>query len=239
MRGGDRLLHSMPATVEPAVSSAIEILYEDDSLVAINKPAPLPMHSCGRFNRNSLAYILDQVYRPIYLRPAHRLDADTTGIVLFTKTREAARHLQNQFQNRTVKKTYIARVHGRPTHEKFECHLPISTDGIRVPDENGAPASTHFELVNVADGGTSLLRVEPLTGRTNQIRVHAWSLDLPIVGDPIYQRDRKLGSNQSLSITDPPLCLHAYAIEIQHPISLQTQRFETPLPRWANGAFTD
>jgi UPF0176 protein len=238
MRAGERLLHTQPMEREPDVAAEIDILYEDEALVIVHKPAPLPMHPCGRFNRNSLAYILNQIYHPLNLRPAHRLDADTSGVVVFCKTREMARLVQPQFTAGSVRKLYIARVQGRPEQSVFEAHWAMQTEpgagGIRLPDENGSPASTRFRVLNKFEDGTTLLEVEPLTGRTNQIRAHLWKLRLPIVGDPIYLPDEQLGTAQSLSIADPPLCLHAWTIEFQHPLTSERIKFETPQPAWAN-----
>jgi len=235
VRSGERLLHTQPATREPDVSADIEILHEDDAIVVINKPAPLPMHPCGRFNRNSLAYILDQVYQPLGLRPAHRLDADTSGVVVFSKTRAVASRLQPQFEAGDVQKTYIARVNGRPTETQFECHAPIEATpgagGIRVTSEQGAAASTRFRVLR--DDERALVEATPLTGRTNQIRVHLWHSGLPIVGDPMYLVGGMLGAAQALGVADPPLCLHAAAISFVHPTTGQRVRYQAPLPVWA------
>lgn len=236
LRAGERLEHLMPATYEPNVNARIEILYEDDAIVVVNKPAPLPMHPCGRFNRNSLSYILGQAYAPLCLRPAHRLDADTSGLVLFSKTRRIAGQVQPQFQTSSVSKTYLARVQRRPTETSFECHSPISavpdTRGIRLPDPGGSAASTHFRVTGEFNDGTTLLEIQPITGRTNQIRIHLWELGFPIVGDPIYLPNRETGNAKTLSITDPPLCLHATALEFTHPRTKECVNFKAPAPRW-------
>ena len=115
MRAGDRLLHVMPTTVEPDIATEIVVLFEDDAIVVVNKPAPLPMHPCGRFNRNTLTWILNEVYAPLRLRPAHRLDADTSGLVVLSKRRDVARRLQPQFETGRVEKKYLAKVYGTPT----------------------------------------------------------------------------------------------------------------------------
>jgi len=239
VRSGERLLHTMPATREPDVNAAIEILHEDEAIVVINKPAPLPMHPCGRFNRNSLTHILNQVYRPLRLLPVHRLDADTTGVVVFAKNREIARTLQDRFKAGSMHKIYLARVLGHPVYDVFECNEPVLSQpgpsGVRLPDANGVAASTRFRVRNRLPDGTALLEVEPLSGRTNQIRVHLWSLGSPIVGDPMYLPNQQLGTAQGLSINDPPLCLHAGTIEFDHPLVEQRIRFEAPVPSWGSG----
>src|SRR5690606_5818535 len=90
VRAGERLLHRMPATVEPAVNARVTVLHEDEALEVLDKPAPLPMHPGGRYTRNTLQQILNTVYRPQKPRPAHRLDANTTGLVLVARSRHFA-----------------------------------------------------------------------------------------------------------------------------------------------------
>ena len=237
VRAGERLLHLMPATQEPDVNAAIEILHEDDALVVVNKPAPLPMHPCGRFNRNTLSYILHEVYAPTRLRAAHRLDADTTGVVVLCKTRQIAALLHDQFIAGRVRKRYVARVHGHPAAATFECHQAIAIEpgpgGVRLPDEKGAPAATRFNVLRSFPDGTSLVEVQPLTGRTNQIRVHLWSLGHPILGDAVYLPDGTTAAARSRAIDDPPLCLHAASIEITHPQTSQPLACQAPSPSWA------
>ena len=240
LRSGQRLLHTKPNTIEPDVNAEIEILYEDDALVVVNKPAPLPMHPCGRFNRNTLVPILQQIYEHDRLRVTHRLDADTSGVVVLSKTQDSARQMHIQFRAGTIEKTYVARVHGHPPQEEFLCDQAISgkTDsgGIRLPDENVQPACTQFRVLASNADGTTLLEAKPRTGRTNQIRVHLWSLGLPIVGDTIYLRNQEVGNLTTKSIDDAPLCLHAAAIEITHPSTGERQQFATPQPAWTSAA---
>src|SRR6185503_19535585 len=97
VRSGERYLHKLEQIVEPKVNPRFQILHEDEALVVLNKPAPLPMHPSGRFNRNTLQYFLNALYYPQKPRPAHRLDANTTGLVLVTRTRHFAARLQPQF----------------------------------------------------------------------------------------------------------------------------------------------
>ena len=141
VRAGERYLHRMPATSEPDVNAAIRVLHEDDAIVVINKPAPLPLHPSGRFNRNTLQSILNKAYYPQKLRPVHRLDANTTGITVFARTRFFAGQLQPQFAFGNVEKIYLARIQGHPPADKFTCDAPIGSDtthlGGRAIDDQG------------------------------------------------------------------------------------------------------
>ena len=237
LNAGQVLMLINPMKVEPEVNAAIRILHEDDAIVAVNKPAPLPMHPSGRFNRNTLQHFLDEVYRPLRVRPAHRLDANTSGIVVCAKTRAVARGLQPQFESGEAKKGYLARILGEPESDAFDCDAAISREpgevGARVVDGNGFPARTEFEVRERLDDGTTLLNVNPLTGRTNQIRVHLWHLGMPVCGDPLYLPGGQLGGRQTLQTDDPPLCLHAATLEIRHPTTGEETRFEAPAPAWA------
>ncbi len=242
VRAGERFENLLPGTVEPAVDGNIEVVFEDDQFVVINKPAPLPLHPSGRFNRNTLHYILDQLYRPEHPLLVHRLDANTSGVLVLCRKRNVAKVVQPQFEKRTVRKTYLARVIGTPTDDRFECNAAIAAQpgeaGLRLLDgTNGLAASTHFEVISREQDGTSLLKVTPHTGRTNQIRLHLWHLGFPIVGDPAYLPNGATGSNKTLDINDPPMCLHAFQIEL-HDRNGELRQFSVPPPKWAPDDFS-
>jgi UPF0176 protein len=238
VRAGQRYRRIFPKVIEPDVNGAVEILHEDEALIVLNKPAPLPMHAGGRFYRNTLTYLLHQVYHPQRPHPAHRLDANTTGIVLVTRTQHFAGRLQPQFASGQVEKTYLVRVQGQPSDSAFRCDAPISTAsgelGSRTVDESGGQAAcTEFRVRQRLTDGTTLLEARPLTGRTNQIRIHLWHLGYPVCGDAAYLSGKQLGDTQTLSMDDPPLCLHAWRIKFVHPLSRQTVEFTAPPPAWA------
>ncbi|MGY8769279.1 MAG: sulfurtransferase [Pirellulales bacterium] len=227
----------VPETVEPEVNADIRVIYEDTAILVINKSAPLPMHSCGRYNRNTVAYIIGQVYAPQRLRYAHRLDANTSGVVVFSRTRQFASRLQPQFEHGRVEKAYRARVHGHPTADEIVCVAKISDGttggaGIRSVDENGQEAKTIFRVLQRYEDGTSLLEARPITGRTNQIRIHAWHLGHAVVGDPMYLADGTQNASQTSAIDDPVMCLHAYQITFDHPVNGKRISFEAELPDW-------
>ncbi len=238
LRAGQRLDHIIPGTIDPAVSNDIQILHEDDALVVIHKPAPIPMHPCGRFNRNSLSWILNEVYQNVHLRIVHRLDANTTGVVVFCKTGKYAADVQKQFERGEVAKTYRVRIHGQPGTDEFTATTSISSKpdkaGARLPDPDGLEARTEFRLIKRNQDGTSLLEANARTGRTNQIRVHLWDLDLPVVGDPLYLPGREIGQTQTLHIDAPPMCLHARSIAFSHPLTRQQVVYEAPDPDWTD-----
>ncbi len=237
VHGGECFVQHMPNTVEPDVNVAITLLHEDELLVVVNKPAPLPSHASGRFNRNTLDYIVGAAYRPERLRLAHRLDANTTGLVIFCRKQAASRYVQPQFTQQTVEKVYLARVHGHPTWETTTCDAPIAVEpgphGIRLVDSSGQPSVTDFKIVKRFDDGTSLLEVYPRTGRTNQIRIHLSHLGHSIVGDSLYLPDGQYGANPTLSVADPAMCLHAWQLSLNHPKDRQRVTYTAPLPDWA------
>ncbi len=238
VRAGERYQHKFPNITEPEVNGGVEILHEDEALIVLNKPAPLPMHAGGRFYRNTLQYLLNKVYHPQKPHPAHRLDANTTGLVLVTRSRHFAGKLQPQFERGTVQKSYLVRVQGAPKEDAFSCDAPISSEagrlGARNVDlETGLSARTEFRVLCRNADHTTLLEARPLTGRTNQIRIHLWHLGYPVCGDQVYLPGNKMGETQTLSLIDPPLCLHAWRIAFTHPLRQARMEFSAPAPKWA------
>ena len=238
VRGGERVIQIFPSNIEPSVSADIRILHEDEAIVVIQKPAPLPMHACGRFHRNTLQYILNLVYAPKYPRPVHRLDANTTGLVVFARTRHFCRLLQKQFVDGTVGKNYIVRIIGHPPDDMFFSDAPISLEpdllGSRYVDElNGLPSRTDFQVIKRCTDNTTLLEAKLGTGRTNQIRVHLWQLGYPVVGDATYLSNHQIGETQTLSLDDPPLQLHAWKLSLRNPLSGEIMNLEASRPLWS------
>lgn len=244
VRPGERYLHRMPAVIEPAVNMDVSILHEDEAIVVVNKPAPLPIHSGGRFHRNTLQWLLNDLYKPQKLRPAHRLDANTTGVQVFTRTSHFAARVQDQFAQMQVDKVYFVRVIGHPDVDEFACMAPISNEpgklGSRSVDpDTGLPAHTSFRVLRRYSDGSALLEARPRTGRTNQIRIHLAHLGWPVCGDLAYLAGSEVGEVQTLGIDAPPLCLHASQINFRHPVSGQSVTFKAPPPAWAALPSTD
>lgn len=237
VREGECYVHHLPAVTEPDVSTEIQLLHEDEFLVIVNKPAPLPVHPSGRFNRNTLSYIVGQAYRPEKLRLAHRLDANTTGLVVLCRKHAASRFVQPQFTEHKVEKVYLAKVHGHPTWESLTCDAAISNEpgsvGTREVSETGRTAITHFKLVRHLADGCSLVEARPVTGRTNQIRIHLAHLGHAVLGDSLYLPDGGRGSQPTLELESDPMCLHAWKLSLVHPQSRQVVHFQAPVPKWA------
>lgn len=236
VRGGEQFQHLFPATVEPDVNASIEILWEDEALVAVNKPAPLPVHPSGRFNRNTLTGLLKVAYGAERLRVVHRLDANTTGLILLARSRQSATRLSQQFEHDRIDKRYLVRCHGHPDQDGFACQAPIgrrpTVGGSREVASGGRPAETRFQVLKRCDDGSSLLEARPLTGRTNQIRIHLWTMGHAVVGDPAYRVNRELAAQQTLQVDDPPMCLHASSLSLKHPMTGEALELAAPDPNW-------
>ena len=237
VRAGERVVQVFPPEVEPPVATDIRVLHEDEAILVVHKPAPLPMHASGRFHRNTLQHILDEVYAPKYPRPAHRLDANTTGLVVFARTRHFCRLLQHEFLTGAVKKRYLVRVQGHPEMDSFFSEAAISagpeTMGTRTIDGDGLPSRTDFQVISRLPDGTALLEAVLGTGRTNQIRVHLWDLGFPVVGDPAYLPGGRTGDTQTLDPTAPPLQLHAWKLAFRHPRRGELVEFTAEPPDWS------
>jgi len=181
------------------------------------------MHPSGRFNRNTLVNLLKCAYSAAQLRTVHRLDANTTGVLVLAKKRAIAAKLSPQFVDNLVKKVYLAKVTGHPPEDAFACDAPISAKaasiaGARAVDESGLPSETKFSTVRRFEDGTALIECRPVSGRTNQIRLHLGHLGFPIVGDTIYSSDQSQAKTaQTRSLDSPPMCLHAWRLTIRHP----------------------
>ena len=175
---------------EPPADRTLDVVYEDDAIRVFNKGAPLPVHPSGRYFINSMTEILKEVYPDETPRPVQRLDALTTGLVVFAKSKEVAAHLMHEFKQNRVDKEYLALVEGIPSQKSFVVDTPIgrvvgSARAVGYQTQNPKEALTRFEEMSSQDG-RALLKVFPRSGRTNQIRVHLASVGLPIVNDPVY-----------------------------------------------------
>lgn len=240
VKDGEQYQRLMPGHVEPDVAADIRVLDEDEALIVIDKPAPLPMHPCGRFNRNTLEFLLRRAWALEVPRPLHRLDANTSGLVVCARTRRFAKLMQREFAAGRVEKEYLARVHGLPEEDDWVIDAriadrPAEAGAREIDPEGGREARTRIRVVWRGADGQSLLRVRPETGRTNQIRLDLWDVGHPVVGDPVYLPDGGRGEIQTLAPGDPPMALHAWRVGFRHPISGERATHEAPAPAWAEG----
>jgi len=186
----DFIVTRMGRRQEPPVDRTLDVLFENQHVRIFNKGAPLPVHPCGRYFKNSMTELLKEAYPDEVPRPVQRLDALTTGLVVFAKTRPSAAVLMREFSGNRVQKEYWALVEGVPEKRAFEVNAPIgkvngSVRAVGPELPNSKSARTAFECLG-SRNGRSLLKAMPHTGRTNQIRVHLAHIGLPLVNDPVY-----------------------------------------------------
>ena len=204
----------------------LPILYEDDDVIVVNKPSGLLTHAKGGLSDEPT---VAEIIRPKTSfatdtdRPGivHRLDRDTSGLLIIAKNPESAAHLQRQFAERTAKKTYIAITDGKPKLNAAKIDLPIGRNPsapstFRI-DPNGKPAQTTYHVLTENDT-QSLVELKPTTGRTHQLRVHLAHLNAPILGDRVYGKS-----------SDCRMMLHAQKLEITLP-SGERKVFEAAVP---------
>jgi RluA family pseudouridine synthase len=210
LKEGDRIITRAGVRQEPPANRNLKVIYQDSHIRVFNKPAPIPVHPSGRYFQNSMTEVLKQWYPEEIPRPAQRLDATTTGVIVFARTREAAGILMKEFKSHRINKEYLALVEGEPKTEKFciDASIGILKGSHRgVGDEIKNPKSAKTEVQCLATkNGQSLLKVSPITGRTNQIRVHLSSYGLPIYNDMVYGK----GSKENYQYG-----LHAWRLDFQ------------------------
>jgi len=250
---GDLLVYLMPALAEPSVAGNYTVIHEDDDLLVIDKPAPLPCHPGGRFFAHTLWALLKEEQGLAEPRLVNRLDRETSGLVLVAKNKTAARLCQEQFVQRRVEKTYLVVVEG----DFPDTPVTVEAAGWLGPDPDSAirkkmyffttqkdappaavEASTTFRRL-AGNTGLSLLEARPHTGRCHQIRATLLHLGFPVVGDKLYgvdeqlflrfKEDRLSGADHTL-LRLPRQALHAAGLRLSHPTSGEEMTFSAPLP---------
>lgn len=205
--------------IAPPCVDEIKILYQDESLLLIDKPSGLlTLSGKNPLNLDSVHYRLVKEFPTALM--IHRLDFGTSGLLVVALNKEAAAKLNRQFQLRTVRKTYQAVLAGWVESDAGDIELPIAKDPANFPKlkicfEAGKAASSHFQVLErQSEPYTTRVLFEPRTGRTHQLRIHSAGLGHPILGDDLY------GSTESQSMADR-LSLHATTLEFDHPVSAE------------------
>lgn len=216
----------------------LDIIYEDDDLIVVNKVAGVVVHPGhghrsgtlvnGLLDRYPDLTAMTQADADSTRRPGivHRLDQDTSGLIVVARTPEALRHLRRQFKSRMVEKGYLALVEGHPKTTEGVIDVPLGRDPRQrqkfAPHQEGKSARTYFRVAKQFSQYT-LLEINLETGRTHQIRVHLSWLKCPVVGDTVYgKKKNRLGLARQF--------LHAWRLSFQHPRSGEVVHFEAPLP---------
>ncbi|MBP9733051.1 MAG: RluA family pseudouridine synthase [Candidatus Omnitrophica bacterium] len=227
------------------VDTAFRVLHEDADLVVVDKPAPLAVHPVGMYRDLNLQSLMlkDARWAGTPVKTVHRLDAETSGVLIIAKNTAAAGHLGRQFEQGHIRKGYEAIVFGAPALPAGEIVDPLGYDKssgfqtVRIRDvENGESAHTCYEVISCG-GGYARVRLTPLTGRTHQLRAHLAILGHPIVGDKIYVDlnlfERYVRGGMDAEILErlklPRLALHASWISFVHPTKNEAVRYEAPL----------
>ncbi|TVS02793.1 MAG: RNA pseudouridine synthase [Rhodobacteraceae bacterium] len=201
------------------------ILHEDHELVFADKPSGLlSVPGKGAHLADCMIARLRDVFPEILL--VHRLDLDTSGVMVFARTPHAQRHLGLQFEKRQTRKFYIARVQGCPEEPRGQVDLPLTVDWPNRPrqmvcHETGRPAQTDWQVIRREATGARM-RLMPLTGRSHQLRVHMLAIGHPILGDPLYA--------SGAARAHPRLMLHAQSLRLRHPDGGRGLTVSAPVP---------
>ena len=203
----------------------LDVIHADHQILVVNKPAGLlSVPGRGEHLADCLIARLRAAFPEVLL--VHRLDRDTSGVMVFALTPAAQRHLGLQFEKRQVKKAYLARLWGEMADREGRVDLPLIVDWPNRPRQmvdpvNGRPAITDWKVLKI-DAGTTRVRLMPLTGRSPQLRVHMAALGHPILGDPFYAEGPARDA--------PRLMLHAETLRLRHPDGGKGLTFRAPVP---------
>ena len=234
---GDTIAYSLPEALPSEVQGEdipLDVIYEDDYLMVINKPAGLVVHpGNGHYGGtlvNALVYRNDDIEAGTSSRPGivHRIDKDTSGLLAIAKTEEAMLGLQAQLVDHSMHREYLALVLGIITENSGKIIAPLGRskeDRVKFAvDLEGKEAVTHFEVKKrFLKSKATLVDCRLETGRTHQIRVHMEYIGHPVIGDPLYGKGNRV-------LYDKGQLLHAYRLSFTHPITKENMSFEAPLP---------
>ena len=213
---GMEVIHIVHRHESAVLSQEIHVANEHEGFVVVSKPSSIPVHPCGTYRRNSLQFILRAFHGMQKLHAVHRLDKETSGLVILAKNSEYAARFSSDIKHHKFRKTYIAEVRGIVPWETKACSEPIYWDKRELRasiKSEGAEASTSFRRVSVnVEKQTSIIECEPLTGRTHQIRVHLTHLGFPIVNDTVYTI-ASLPDRAQITLAEEPSSL-----TLEHPV---------------------
>ena len=243
VRSGDVIEYEVHV-IEPPVDFTYAVILEDADLLVVSKSGNIPVHAGGKYFRNTLVAKLRED-RGAKLDLAHRLDRETSGLIVLTKNVDAARGMAVAFSQGAVEKVYLGVVRGRPDPEEFVVDEPIGKVGEGFPvarsvidRANGKPARTDFRVVERLRD-VAVVEARPRTGRKNQIRVHLEFAGHPVVGDKIYGMPIEI-LEESLVLPDSPRvrehlvlsrhALHAWRLSFPHPRTAEPVALEAPAP---------
>lgn len=213
----------------PPVELPLDIIYEDEDLLVVNKPAHMPIHpSLNNYENslaNALAWYFEKQNNPFVFRCINRLDRDTSGLTIVAKHMLSGGILSSMVAKRAIHREYLAIVRGHISPESGTIDAPIGRKGDSIIErqidfEQGERAVTHYTLQEYKNGH-SLLSIHLETGRTHQIRVHMKHIGFPLIGDHLYNPDMEYMTRQAL---------HSYRLQFTHPITGDPMDFTTPLP---------
>lgn len=256
LNGGERVevalssFHSDNLSVFKAQPIDLNIIFEDEEILVINKEPGMVVHPApGNYEDtlvNALLYRYPQLNTIGTERPGivHRLDKETSGVLVIAKNQQAHNHLSEQFQRRSLEKRYLALIWGIPGSCSGTVNLPVGRHPVdrkkmSVHSRKGRSALTYWKIKEVYNK-ISLLEVEIKTGRTHQIRVHCAAINHPIIGDALYGGKKRTQQLSAMSMSQTIVnqlgyiqrqMLHAWKLNIVHPVSRESLEFEAPLPR--------
>jgi len=210
--------------IPPLCKEDIEIIFTDDDLIVVNKPAGL-LSVPGRIMKDCVLNRLKITYPDVVV--VHRLDLDTSGLLVLSQSRKATSDLNRQFRERTISKQYIAVVDGTVKQNEGDIRLPIAPDPVNRPRQlidnvNGKSAHTRYEVIEKFGNRTRLL-LTPITGRSHQLRIHLAEIGHPILGCDLYADDQ-------VSAAATRLLLHASGLMFRHPSSKEQLNFSSDPP---------
>ena len=203
----------------------MNIIFLDEHILVINKPAGIPVLPDGwEQDAPYLVKMLEEEFGKLWV--VHRLDKGTSGVMIVARDAETHRALNMQFETHEAQKTYHAIVEGNPKWEKKIAKHPLRANvgkkhRTAVDDKHGKPSETRFKIIKRYQAA-ALVEAKPMTGRTHQIRVHAYALGHPLLGDILY------GAQETHLITRP--ALHAQSLSLIHPVTRERMKFTTPHP---------